>query len=365
MSDAFNAQLQAALKRLLVVVDGLSQVFRGAAEDTVHNGNEELLTIAGLIAQVEAQVASAMEDITEANALMSNHLAAGNPHTQYILAALIGAINGVAPLDVNQKVPLLNLPQAIQGGLKYQTVWDASGGSAPSATPAQGQFWIVSVAGAFSLSGITDWNVGDWAVYDGAAWGKVDNTDQVTSVFGRMGAIVATLGDYTAALITYSNATSGLVATTAQAAIDALALRHVARRLDSNQVSTSTTLADTALTFAVAANETWQFQIDAVAQGVVGVGVMFAITAPASSTLRYTAHGINNSATAFTSTNLNGSSVTPAFAIGTNGPVRMAGAVKNGATPGTVVLQMRTENAGNNATLLAGSTLTAHRAVNV
>ena len=42
----------------------------------------------------------------------------------------------------------------------------------------------------------------------------------VDSVFGRTGAITAVVGDYTATQISYSNTTSGLTATSTQAAID-------------------------------------------------------------------------------------------------------------------------------------------------
>jgi hypothetical protein len=48
------------------------------------------------------------------------------------------------------------------------------------------------VAGSTNLNGITDWLVGDWAVYNGTAWQKVDNTDSVTSVNGLTGAVVLT-----------------------------------------------------------------------------------------------------------------------------------------------------------------------------
>ena len=47
----------------------------------------------------------------------------------------------------------------------------------------------VSVAGATNLDGITDWKVGDWAMFNGTAWEKIDNTDQVTSVNGLQGAV--------------------------------------------------------------------------------------------------------------------------------------------------------------------------------
>jgi hypothetical protein len=51
---------------------------------------------------------------------------------------------------------------------------------------------VVSVAGSTNLNGITDWLVGDWAVYNGTAWQKVDNTDAVTSVNGFTGAVSLT-----------------------------------------------------------------------------------------------------------------------------------------------------------------------------
>lgn len=108
-----------------------------------------------------------------------------------------GIAFGYAPLDSNSQVPVANLPQSIQGGLNYQGGWDASTGSPPSGSPTKGQFWIVTVAGSTNLSGITDWKIHDWAVYDGTTWDKVDNTDSVVSVFGQVGAVPDLSGDAT------------------------------------------------------------------------------------------------------------------------------------------------------------------------
>jgi hypothetical protein len=41
----------------------------------------------------------------------------------------------------------------------------------------QGYYYVVSVAGTTNLNGITDWQVGDWAIFNGSIWQKVDNTD--------------------------------------------------------------------------------------------------------------------------------------------------------------------------------------------
>jgi hypothetical protein len=46
------------------------------------------------------------------------------------------------------------------------------------------------VAGSTNLNGITDWQIGDWAVFNGSVWQKIDNTDAVTSVNGYTGTVV-------------------------------------------------------------------------------------------------------------------------------------------------------------------------------
>ena len=75
----------------------------------------------------------------------------------------------------------------VPSGLSFEGSWNASTDtpSLAGTTPANGVFYIVSVAGTTSLSGITDWEVGDWAVYvsDGAgtdAWQKIDNTSTLS-----------------------------------------------------------------------------------------------------------------------------------------------------------------------------------------
>jgi hypothetical protein len=56
----------------------------------------------------------------------------------------------------------------------------------------KGYYYVVSVAGNTDLNEITDWLVGDWAVYNGTVWQKIDNTETVTSVNGQTGAVVLT-----------------------------------------------------------------------------------------------------------------------------------------------------------------------------
>src|SRR5690606_28004949 len=64
-------------------------------------------------------------------------------------------------------------------------------GSYPD-SPVKGHFYKVVGNGTV---GDTTYNAGDQIVYDGAAWDKIDNTDQVSSVAGKVGAVSLVAGD--------------------------------------------------------------------------------------------------------------------------------------------------------------------------
>jgi len=104
---------------------------------------------------------------------------------------------GVATLDSAGKVPISQIPDSVIGALSYQGTWNASTNTPTltSSVGTKGYYYVVSVAGSTNLNGVTDWKVGDWAVYNGTAWQKVDNTDSVTSVNGYTGAVVLTNTD--------------------------------------------------------------------------------------------------------------------------------------------------------------------------
>lgn len=108
-----------------------------------------------------------------------------------------GVANGVATLDAGGTVPLSQIPASIQGGVSYQGAWNASTNTPTltSSVGTKGHYYVVSVAGNTNLNGVTDWLVGDWAIYNGTAWEKIDNTDQVASVNGYTGVVVLTNTD--------------------------------------------------------------------------------------------------------------------------------------------------------------------------
>jgi len=113
-----------------------------------------------------------------------------------------GAVNGYAGLDGNAKVPLANMNDAVLGNVQYQGLWDQVANS-PALTTAEtkGHYYICTGANETIRFGLK-LNTGDWIISDGANWGKVDNTDAVSSVFGRTGNVTAQSGDYTSDQVT-------------------------------------------------------------------------------------------------------------------------------------------------------------------
>ena len=79
----------------------------------------------------------------------------------------------------------------VTGGLIYRGSHSAASGAYP-ATPSLGDYYKISAAG--TLGGVP-YSVGDSIIYSGTGWDKIDSTDAVTSVAGRVGAVVLTKGD--------------------------------------------------------------------------------------------------------------------------------------------------------------------------
>jgi hypothetical protein len=98
---------------------------------------------------------------------------------------------------------LAQINDALIGNVNYQGLWNAATNNPtlvnPPSSGTKGYYYIVSTAGTFA--GIS-FEVGDWIISNGSAWQKVDNTDAVSSVFGRTGNVIAANGDYNTSLVT-------------------------------------------------------------------------------------------------------------------------------------------------------------------
>lgn len=89
---------------------------------------------------------------------------------------------------------LANLIEANQSQVFHGT-WNASTNIPDifSAPPMTGGYYVVTTAGTQNSIAYA---VGDWAIWNGTAWSKIQNISGVSSVFGRTGAVLKTKGDY-------------------------------------------------------------------------------------------------------------------------------------------------------------------------
>ena len=111
-------------------------------------------------------------------------------------AGSYGSSNLIPVITVDAKGIITGVTTAtFQTGLDYQGTWNASTNTPTlaSGVGTQGHYYIVSVAGTTNLDGVTDWQVGDWAVYSSTSvWQKLDQSNTVTSVNGQVGAVTLT-----------------------------------------------------------------------------------------------------------------------------------------------------------------------------
>ena len=65
------------------------------------------------------------------------------------------------------------------GGLKYGGLWNAATNNPiiTSGVGDTGEYYIVGTAGTTNIDGISDWGVGDWIIFGGSAWQKIDNSE--------------------------------------------------------------------------------------------------------------------------------------------------------------------------------------------
>ena len=100
----------------------------------------------------------------------------------YVPLTQIGAANGIASLDSTGKVPTSQLPDSIVGQMEYKGTWAADTGL--TITPQKGWYYICSKAGTKnpdkSAGPASGYDIGDWAVYNGSSWDKIDNSDDLS-----------------------------------------------------------------------------------------------------------------------------------------------------------------------------------------
>ncbi len=131
--------------------------------------------------------------------------------TSGVAPGTYGSSSVIPVVTINDKGVVTSVSTAsFQTGLNFQGTWNASTNTPTltSSSGVNGYYYIVSVAGNTNLDGITDWEVGDWAVFASTGvWQKIDQSNTVTSVNGQVGAVTLTASDVGAVPLNGTGAT--------------------------------------------------------------------------------------------------------------------------------------------------------------
>jgi hypothetical protein len=163
-----------------------------SANQIIANGLRNITFTVGSLADLILSEASASSTFQIAFALDNNSI------TAPMLSSLGASSGQVMKYNGSSWVP-----SAMTSSQTYLGSWNAST-NVPDisnlGTFNSGDYYIVSTAGTFS--GIT-YSVGDWALFNGTAWDKVNYSSMAVGSFnGRTGTVTPQTGDYTWAQIT-------------------------------------------------------------------------------------------------------------------------------------------------------------------
>ena len=169
------------------VINGRNINLNGIAQDnhiadtTIHRTindsgteNTDLWSALKIISELNLQV-HVSNDITDFNTSVDNRINIQK-----------GSSNGLATLNSSGKIPT---SQMNVSSVTYQGTWNALL-NIPVITDGvgnKGDYYVISIAGDTNIDGINEWEIGDWIIFNGNSWEKVDNTDAVISVAGKKG----------------------------------------------------------------------------------------------------------------------------------------------------------------------------------
>lgn len=139
--------------------------------------------------------------------------------------------------------------------------------------------------------------------------------------------------------------------------------------LSANATSTLATNTDTNLSFAIAANEVWEVEIEFTGQCSGTGGSKFQISAPAGCTIEGWYYGTTTTITTFTNqriTAINTLTGTAAMTVATTpAPNIIWVRVKNSSTAGNIKLGFASGTAAQTTTIFAGAKMIAQKVIEV
>ena len=166
-------------------------------DTAINSTNSNLSTLEGTVSTIASNQTTDETNIS--------NLQSGAVTLQDNINAINSNIYGTTTPSMGAKIPLSSLATE---PVVYAGTWNASTNT-PDLTNVtykiQGNYYVVSTAGTTTLSGISVWNVGDWAIYNGTVWERLDGVPEVTSVAGRTGDVTLTSADITDIPAVYTN----------------------------------------------------------------------------------------------------------------------------------------------------------------
>jgi hypothetical protein len=101
------------------------------------------------------------------------------------------------------------------GALNYKGTWDANANVPPlaSGVGTKGDYYVVGTAGSTTLDGISNWGIGDWAVFNGSVWQRVEGGANLNGVDLSVSG-TSTLSGLTASTALALNASKQVVSVT-------------------------------------------------------------------------------------------------------------------------------------------------------
>jgi hypothetical protein len=147
-------------------------------------------------------------DLAESIKVITN----GGGTSQYVLdtlaslqaqiTALIPSQTGNSGKYLTTNGTALSWASIAGGGLSYQGTWNASTNTPTlaSSSGTSNYYYIVATAGSTNLNGITDWKIGDWLLFNGTVWQKIDQSEILQSITSTDGSVTVTTTGSTADL---------------------------------------------------------------------------------------------------------------------------------------------------------------------
>jgi hypothetical protein len=92
-----------------------------------------------------------------------------------VTAGTYGSAAVIPVIAVNSQGQITSISTQPTNAPAYQGTWNASTNTPTliSSVGVAGYYYVVSVAGTTTLNGVSNWNVGDWAIYENGAWQKI------------------------------------------------------------------------------------------------------------------------------------------------------------------------------------------------